>query len=81
MNATEKGTLTVTVTGLGEDLTDTTKFDVKLVSANHVVRMRTFEQSYSSSTNTLKVKYPGGKIGDYTLVVDHVDKGTLSDGS
>ena len=81
MNATEKDNLTVTITGLGEDLSDITKFDVKLVSVNYVIRMRTFQQSYTSNTNTLKVKYPGGKIGDYTLVVDHDDKGTLSDGS
>ena len=81
MNATEKDTLTVTVTGLGEDLSDITKFDVKFISANHVIRMRTFQQSYTLNTNTLKVKYPGGKIGDYTLVVDHDDKGTLSNGS
>ena len=42
MNATEKGTLTVTITNLAENLSDITKYDVKLVSDNHVIKMRTF---------------------------------------
>ena len=44
MNATEKGTLTVTINGLTEDLSDISKYDVKLVSATHTIRMRTFKQ-------------------------------------
>ena len=42
MNATEKGTLTVTITNLAENLSDITKYDVKLVSDDHVIKMRTF---------------------------------------
>ena len=42
MNATEKGELSVTITNLAEDLSDKTKFDVKLVSSDFTIKMRTF---------------------------------------
>ena len=44
MNATEKGVLTVTINSLAEDLSDISKYDVKLVSNIHTIRMRTFKQ-------------------------------------
>ena len=44
MNATEKGVLTVTINSLAEDLSDILKYDVKLVSNTHTIRMRTFKQ-------------------------------------
>ena len=42
MNATEKGTLTVTITDLAKNLDDITKYDFKLVSDNHTIKMRAF---------------------------------------
>ena len=44
MNATEKKTLTVTITNLAENLSDTTKYDIKLVSDSHTIKMRTLKQ-------------------------------------
>ena len=42
MNATERGTLTVTITNLAEDLDDITKYDIKLVSDSYTIKMRIF---------------------------------------
>ena len=42
MNATVKGTLTVTIKSLAQDLSEKSKYDVKLVSATHTIKMRTF---------------------------------------
>ena len=44
MNATEKGVLTVIIKNLAEDLSEISKYDVKLVSATDTIKMRTIEQ-------------------------------------
>lgn len=43
--------------------------------------MKVNEHAWQNSKNVLKVRYPGGFIGEYTLIVKHEKYGTVADTS
>lgn len=79
--STEKQNLLITILGIFEELPNISEYEVWLENSKHTLRMKVNEHSWTNDKNVIKVRYPGGYIGDYTLIVKHAKYGTVADTS
>lgn len=79
--STEKQNLLITILGIFEELSDISQYTVWLENQQHKLRMKVNEHIWKNSKNQIKVRYPGGYIGEYTLIVKHSKYGTVADTS
>ncbi len=75
--STEKQNLLITINGITEQLGDISQYAVHLQNEAHTLHMKVNEYLWTNSKNQIKVRFPGGYLGDYTLHVSHTKYGKL----
>ena len=76
--STFKRNLDITITGITETLSNINDYSVRIENAEHKIRMKVNEHKMTpDGKNQIRVRYPGGFIGDYMLTVNHTKYGTL----